>query len=75
MNVPKSTESHLLLKNSSTRNIQQVFVTWKSLKIAMMAMKTKGFMIRICDEMKMKNFLVRCYNYLLWALAAIHRCG
>ena len=52
MNVPKSTESHLLLKNSSTRNIQQVFVTWKSLKIAMMAMKTKGFMIRICDEMK-----------------------
>ena len=48
MNIPKLAERYLLLKNSLTRNIQQVFVTRKSLK---MVMKTKGFMIRIRDEL------------------------
>ena len=53
MNMPKLAERYLLLKNSLTRNIRQVFVTWKSLK---MGMKTKGFMIRIRDE---KNFVLK----------------
>ena len=53
MNIPKLAERYLLLKNSLTRNIRQVFVTWKSLK---MGMKTKGFMIRIRDE---KNFVLQ----------------
>ena len=50
MNIPKLAERYLLLKNSLTRNIQQVFVTWKSLMMATTAMKTKGFMIRSHDE-------------------------
>ena len=78
-NITKLAGRHLLLKNSLTRNIQQVFETWKSLTMATMAMKTKGFMIRSRDE---QNFVrqipeeqnIPTFPQTPWELESLQLC-